>query len=536
MLYHAETKTIIYSGEESALVPDALVWARRDRHTLVKAGYGALLQLTAAGLEVPDPMASYDWPIKPGDDRWTTQKEVSRFMVLNPRSFVFSDMRTGKTRAALWATDWIMGHAKRARVRTLVVSDLNALEDTWAHEITTNLLGRRTYAMLHGTAAKREKELKRDVDYYLLNHDGLRVGYAWPKRYGERREARLARCCSLARDILARTDIKLVVFDEAATYRERSTAMWHAASDLASKRAGFVWGLTGTPTPNGPLDAFGLKKLVQPAYEGSYRAWADYTTFPISQFKREPNGSAAARVDELLSPAIRISQDQCFTPTPVSVETHDVAMSDEQKARMRELKNELVILVNGKNDGAGAISAVNQAALRMKLLQIACGVVYDDEHKSHVIDAEYRLKAYRELVAVQPGKVITFVPFINTQSMLYSKLGNDAMQIESGLTPKRKFAALREFLEGDKKILLSHPGPIARGVDLTEASTIIWYAPTDRTEHYIQANERINGINQKYPRKIIRLSGCAVERDIYDKLEANASMLGVILKLKEMII
>lgn len=532
MLYHNETRTIIYEGEEGDLVPSALIWAKRGRHTLVKATYGALLQLTTAGLDVPDPMASYDWPVKPGDECWWTQKDVSRFMVLNPRSFVFSDMRTGKTRAALWATDWLMGHAKTPRVRTLVVSDLNALEDTWAHEITTNLLGRRTYAMLHGTPEKREKELSRDVDYYLLNHDGLRVGYAWPPRPYEKTVARLARCRSLAASLLNRTDIKLIIFDEAATYRERTTTMWHAASDLASKRAAFVWALTGTPTPNGPLDAYGLKKLVQPDYAGNYRSWADYVTYPISHFKREAVPEAAARVDEFLSPAIRISQEQCFKPTALTVETVDVLLSDEQKARMRELKRELMLTMEEGEE----ISAINQAALRIKLLQIACGAVYDDNHDTHIIDAKERFEAYRDLVASEPGKVITFVPFINAQNVLYNKLRSDALQIESGLTPKKKLATLREFLNGDKKILLSHPGPIARGVDLSSARTIVWYAPTDRTEHYIQANERINGVNQEHPRKIIRLSGCAVERDIYDKLESNASMMGAILKLKEMVL
>lgn len=529
MLYHAETRTIIYDGDEAALIPDDLIWVRRGRLILVKATYHALLRLTELGLDVPDPMAQYDWPIRPGDDCWGTQKEVSCFMVLNPRSFVFSDMRTGKTRAALWATDWLMSHMKE-RVRTLIVSDLNALEDTWAHEITTNLLGKRTYAMLHGTAEKREKELNRDVDYYLLNHDGLRVGYAWPPRPGEKTDTRLARCRSLANGILRRTDIKLVVFDEAATYRDRTTTTWHAASDLLSKRAAYAWALTGTPTPNGPLDAFGLKKLIHPTYPGNWAYWKDHVTYPLSHFRRESRDDAATKVDKLLTPAIRVSQDQCFTSTPLSIETVDVELSEEQKARMRELKRELMLTMEEGEE----ISAVNQAALRSKLLQIACGVIYDDTHNSHVIDARHRFEAYRNEVAKAPGKVITFVPFINTQAMLFSKLNGGTMQIQSGLTPKAKCDTLQEFLKSDKKELLSHPGPIARGVDLSSASTIIWYAPIDRTEHYIQANERINGVNQKYSRKIIRLSSCPIERDIYDKLEKNASMMGIILKLKEM--
>ncbi|MCI0562696.1 MAG: hypothetical protein MN733_29805, partial [Nitrososphaera sp.] len=78
------------------------------------------------------------------------------------------------------------------------------------------------------------------------------------------------------------------------------------------------------------------------------------------------------------------------------------------------------------------------------------------------------------------------------------------------------------------------PGPIARGLDLTTASTIIWYAPIDRTEQYIQANQRINGPAQKNVRRIYRMSGSSIEDEIYARLENNEALQGAILKLKEL--
>jgi hypothetical protein len=68
------------------------------------------------------------------------------------------------------------------------------------------------------------------------------------------------------------------------------------------------------------------------------------------------------------------------------------------------------------------------------------------------------------------------------------------------------------------------------------ANTILWYAPIDRTEYFIQANERINGVNQTKPRYVVRMSGCTIEREIYERLESNQALQGVILKLKEMVI
>ncbi|MGV8268617.1 SNF2-related protein, partial [Pseudomonas aeruginosa] len=64
--------------------------------------------------------------------------------------------------------------------------------------------------------------------------------------------------------IIAREDIDLIVFDELAVFRNQSTERWKAANALAKTRQ-WVWGLTGTPTPNAPTDAYAQIKLVNPS-------------------------------------------------------------------------------------------------------------------------------------------------------------------------------------------------------------------------------------------------------------------------------
>ena len=225
-----------------------------------------------------------------------TQKLVAAHMVLHPRSYVFSDMRTGKTRAALWACDWIMQRAK-TRTRAIIVSDIEALTKAWASEITSSFLGRRSYAVLYGTARQRERELAKDVDFYLINHDGLRVGY----------KRQLDKCTGLARQLIERTDINLAVFDEAATYRNRTTHCSQSARRLVSERSNYAWALTGTPTPNGPLDAYGIKKLIDLDFKMPYLDWQEKVTYPAGPFRRQPKPNCEEMVHELLSPAFRSS-------------------------------------------------------------------------------------------------------------------------------------------------------------------------------------------------------------------------------------
>ena len=532
-------KFIIYEGDECATPGlSALVTVSANGYCAVKRTFANILKLEALDLDTPDPTEDYEWPRAPEPDTergrriFATQKQVSSFMVRNPRSFVVSDLRTGKTRASLWAADWLMLQASRP-IRCLVLSDINALEGTWANEITTHFLGRRSFEMLHHAQAdKRLVALGREADFYLCNPDGLRMGR--PKRVVEKTpEGKIKRIyhtepSGFYAALLAKK-FDIIIFDEATTYRETGTETFKCALQL-SKQASFVYLLTGTPTPNGPLDAFGLKHLAHPTFKLNFKTWRDMTTRPDGPFRRVALPGAVALVDELLQPSIRIIQDQCFTPTSLSTMDLAVPLSIEQKTAMSELKAELSIMVED-----GEVNAVNQAALRSKLIQISCGAVYDQEHQSHLISAPERLAMLQSLIAGITGKIIVFAPLTSVLRLLQASLGDTCTLIDNSLSKQRKLRLLRDWQTSPtSRVLLSHPGPVARGIDLSMANTIIWYAPIDRTEYFIQANERINGINQKKPRYIIRMYGCEIERKIYERLENNQSLQGLILKLKEM--
>ncbi len=526
-------KYIIYEGDECATPGlDVLSSARQPGYCAVERTFANILKLEALDLDTPDPMEDYEWPCQPGSEPFATQKQVSSFMVRNPRSFVVSDLRTGKTRASLWAADWLMSQSAR-KLKCLVLSDINALENTWANEITAHFFGRRSFEMLHhAQAEKRLVALAREADFYLCNPDGLRMGR--PKRVIEKTETgKIKRVYHSEPSgfyaALLGKKFDIIIFDEATTYRETGTETFKCAMSL-SKQASFVYLLTGTPTPNGPLDAYGLKHLAHPTYKLSFKTWRDLTTRADGPFRRVALPEAVALVDELLQPSIRIVQDQCFTPTSMTVLDLQVPLSGEQKTAMRGLKEELSIMVE-----EGEVNAVNQAALRSKLIQISCGAVYDQEHQSHLIPAPERLGMLQQLVAGVQGKIIIFAPLTSVLHLISQTIGTTCTLIDKSLSKQRKLKLLHDWQTSPtSRVLLSHPGPVARGIDLSMANTIIWYAPIDRTEYFIQANERINGINQTLPRYIIRMYGCEIERKIYEQLESNQSLQGLILKLKEM--
>lgn len=547
MFYDEARHLIIYEGDETRIAAPLAV-RRAGNFCEVPATLRNIIRLTELDLDTPDPMMDYDWPSAPGQEPFPGQKIAASFLVCNRRCFNLSAVRTGKSREVIWAYDYIQSKANRP-IHCLIVSDITALVKTWEAEITAHLLGRRTCKVLYGKAEERVQALNEEADFYLLNHDALRIGR--PEAIPQRDE--LGHLVAV-HDLPARSLYKalldkrfeIVVFDEASSYRDHRTKM-HKCARAISKDAIYVWLLTGTPCPNGPLDAYGLKRLCHPNFKVeqiggypakkhfgffSYRIWEDQVTYADGPFRRIPKRDSTARVDELLSPAIRISQEQCFTPTglvgPVDIKC---PLTDEQREAMKELKRDLILLLE---DGA-QIDAVNEAALRAKLIQISAGMVYDSGHAVHPIDARPRVDNFKDLVQKINGKTLVFAPLISVIEMLAKEISDQAMVIRHSMTRNQKLAALREWqFDESKKVLLSHPGPIARGIDLSAANHVVWFAPSDRTEWWIQANERINGINQDKTRYIYRLSGCAIEDEIYRRIEFNIKMQGAILKLKEM--
>lgn len=521
MWFEPRTQTLVYNTPEklkiAAACPDARELA--NGYVVVPAHLANLQALRRQGMQVIPPMSRYDWP-----GRYTpfeAQRITANFMVLNPRSFVLSDMGTGKTLAALWAADFLMQHHPPGTCRAMIVSPLSTLKRVWQDAIFQNFLGRRTFAIVHGTAEQRMKLMAQDVDFYIINHDGLGVGASTNKGIP---------WMGVSAALRDRKDIQIAIVDEASAYRDAQTRRHRIARHIYATKS-YLWLMTGTPTPNAPTDAYGLAKLVNGAYGHSFGSFQALTMDKVTNFKWVPRKGAQDEVKKLLSPAVRFAIEDCVDLPECTVQARDVELTPDQKRLLKAMKDDLQIQV-----GAGTISAVNQAVLRMKLIQIACGAVYDTNRDTQIVDAAARISALEEVLEEAPGKVIVFAPLTSVIHMLHQKLSAKwSRSIVNGeVTQAKRSEIFHKFQnERDPHVLIADPGTMAHGLTLTTARTIIWYAPTDKTEVYLQANKRIHRPGQKFTTSVVQLSATATEREIYRRLEANESMQGAILKLTE---
>ena len=462
---------------------------------------------------------NYDFPIAPPFKPLPHQKTMANFMVLHRRCFNLSDMGTMKTLATLWAADYLMKqHAEP--FRALIVAPLSTLDRVWANAIFKNFLGRRTFEILHGTPAKRSELLSREVDFYIINFDGVGTGAHTRRRY---------ELDGFSKQLAARSDIRLAVIDEASAYKDPGTIRHRIARDLLAKRD-FLWLLTGTPTPNAPTDAYGLAKLVNNAYGKSktgFQLETMYKPFPQS-FKWLPKKDGYDKAAKLLSPSIRYELSDVWDGPECVTQQRSVELTPDQKKMMAELKRSLQVTMKSGLE----IGAINEAAARQKFIQVSLGAVYDQNHDVHLADAKPRIAALNEILDEAPGKFLVFAPLTSVVNLLKRELKGRNVEVVNGeVSQKARTKIFTDFQEGSLQGIVADPGTMAHGLDLWMARTVVWYSPVDKTELYLQANRRAYRPGQKHPVNVVQIVSNRLEIEIFSRLENNAAMQGALLEL-----
>lgn len=458
------------------------------------------------GYTAPAPVVCYyDWN---KDTPFATQKTTAALLTMNDRAFVLSEMGTGKTRAVLYALDYLM-RMKIIR-RAAIAAPLSTLTTVWDSEVFAYFQHLST-GILHGTKAKRLKELAKEKDIYIINHDG--VG-------------------TLLKELVARTDIDCVVVDEIAVYRDARSARWKSMNLFLQGRK-FVWGLTGSPTPEAPTDSFGQIKLLRPDRVPKYfNHYQRDLMLQVSQFRWVAKKDAKERVFDLMQPAVRYKREDCVELPETIYQHRQVALSAEQARVYNELMKKLKL---GFQEGT--LVAVNEGVLFVKLMQITSGWVYVQNRKIVDLDPTPRLDALQEILDEAEGKVIVFVDFIHAAEKVFNHLiaaGVDAAQV-SGATPvAQRNAIFSAFQRAESpRVLVSHPRCMAHGLTLTSANVVVWYTPTPSLEIYEQACARITRPGQTRKSLIVHLSGTPVEAKLYRRLQQKASTQGALLEMFE---
>ena len=511
MLVHKQTNSLILKATaDTELITSVIPRSRTldyngDQVVQVNFGLDEVRVLRNMGINAPSPIRySYDWPGK--FTPFEHQIVTAEFFTLNPRAICLNDMGTGKTLSSLWAADYLMKTGGRGKC--IIVSPLSTMDSVWANEIRMHLMFSRTCAVLHGSRERRFKLLEQDVDFYIINHDGLKI---------------------IAGELRHRTDINLWIFDEAAVYRNAQTTRFKVTQSSV-KPDDWAWLMTGTPCPTGPTDAWGLAKLMGnksiPKY---FNAFKSATMEQISPYKWVPKRGAYDKAYGILQPGIRFKKEDCIDLPPVTFQHRVCALTPAQTKAYKDMHHELVAQVGGSQ-----ITAKNAAIKLSKLLQICCGVAYYEGGNVAQVDAATRLALVEEVCEEAANKVLVFVPFTAALRVVAAHLSKRwAVEVVDGSTSSTARKRIFDDFQNtdDPRILVAHPKTTAHGLTLTRADTTIWYAPIFSLEIFDQANNRMNRPGQKHPMSVVTIEATPMEAAIYAALRGKGRMQDSVLDL-----
>lgn len=497
---HLAIRTRNPSKIQNEISDAKIIKTENDIYTvLVKWGLYESQQLQKLKIKnVPSPiLRDYEWPgVYPP---MAHQKKTADFLSLTPRGFCFNEQGTGKTAAAIWASDYLITAGVIKRV--LIVCPLSIMQAAWQIDLFKFAI-HRTTAVAHSVGVravdKRVAIIQGNYEYVIINYDGV----------------------SLISDDIAKAKFDLIIIDEANAYKNSTTQRWKSMNKLITEKT-WLWMMTGTPAAQSPFDAYGLAKLCVPHKVPRFStAFKESVMCKVSKFKWVPRSDASSKVYDVLQPAIRFEKKDCLDLPEITYVMRDAPLTLQQIKYYELIRKDFLAMA-----GDEEITAANAAVSMNKLLQISCGAVYSSSGATLEFDVSNRMKVLEEVIDECSQKVLVFVPFTHAIGLVKNILDSKGIPCEviDGAVPVTKrndiFSRFQTKDSSDIKVLIIQPQAAAHGVTLTAADTVIWYAPVMSTEIYLQANARINRQGQKNAMTVVHIQGSKVEQGIYDALQ-----------------
>jgi SNF2 family DNA or RNA helicase len=459
---------------------------------------------------LPRMLCDYNWSgPDPSFRVMPHQYRMSAVMSTWRRGFCLGEPGVGKTLAAAWAADYLIKAGKVKRVLIVTLKGLMRL--AWQSDIGEQLPWMQTSIVYSTDAKERRRKARAPVQVHITNYTTAEICH----------------------DELMANGYDLIILDESTAVKTHTTRRWRFLHPIV-EQAKYVWELTGTPTAQSPVDAYGQVLMLYGRQWGiSADRFKDMTMVRVSQHKWVPVNNALEVVRAAMQPAISVLKREVMPDMPeITRRMIDVDLTVEQTRAIKELRvTAQTLLTSGVN-----ITAVHGAALRSKIVQIGSGAVLDVNGLPQFIDYKPRLEELLRLIkeardldkdlSAEPwNKVIVFCAFREVAKRVAADVAKEGYKVAcmggwSSLPERERVLGKVPFNKTrDVEVVVAVPDVMSHGLTLTAANLTIWFTPIDKNEVVIQANNRMDRPGQKNPMSIISLCGSAAEEVIYKATE-----------------
>lgn len=411
---------------------------------------------------------------------------------------LFLDMGLGKTITTLTAIRELKYNRFAVR-KVLVIAPKKVAEGTWSKEKDkwdhTSLL---RVSLVLGSECKRIKALNTPADIFVINRENV----VW-----------------LVEHYRNDWPFDMVVVDESSSFKNHKAKRFKALASISHKIDRLIE-LTGTPSPNSLGDLWAQVYLL----DNGERLGKRYAQFRERYFDPGDRGRnmiynytpKIGTEDSILQKISDIcvsmkSEDYLQLP---DMTIHEIPVMLDTKAvkAYQDLERKMVLELSESEED---ISVTSAAALSNKLLQLANGAVYDENHNVHEVH-ECKIEAFMELIEALQGKpTLVFYNFQHDRDRILQALQKSKLKVQLLKGPAEE----DDWNNHKIDVLLAHPASCAYGLNLQNGGNhVIWFGLTWNYELYSQANKRLHRQGQT-EKVIIHHLICSKTRD-EDVMEA----------------
>lgn len=404
------------------------------------------------------------------------QNYCVNFIEEHPEALLILEMGLGKTIISLTAIKDLM-YDEFAVQKTLVIAPLRVARDVWPQEkdLWSHTRDLRMSVMIGG-CKDRVRALNTDADIYVINRENVK----WLADYMERHHTPWPFDC--------------VVIDEISSFKNYKSQRYKALRKVRPfiKR---IWGLTGTPASNGLLDLWGEVAIIDQGkrlgrfigrYREAYFKAGSMNPYTGVVYNYVPLPGAEEAIYKKISDISVSMKAKDFLPDLPKCLTvnHTVEMDPDEKAQYEKLKRELVLTVDGEE-----IDAANAAVLSGRLLEMANGAVYNEDHAVIRIH-DRKLEMLSDLIEEAVGQNVLIAYWYQHDR---SRIIEYLKEKEIAVRDLKSSADVADWNAGRIPVALISPASAGHGLNLQHGGHIlIWFSLCWSLEMRQQTDARLN--------------------------------------------
>lgn len=387
-----------------------------------------------------------------------------------------SEMGTGKTAMAIVASDDI------APAKILVICP-NILRHNWEKEFESWCeIDRKIHVVEKGTKQSKEKKLQGFISSFaafkavIINYDAVASMF----------------------DLLTAYKADMIIIDESHLVKNHKAKRTKLVTKLASL-ATYKFVMTGTPSPNNPLDIWSQMNIIRPGHLSNnyyvFRSrYADVYTgggFPmIKSFRR------LDELNKLVSQyTYRVTKEECLDLPDKTFVTIEIEMGAKTKKIYEDMASEMVAEIEPEIE----VSAEYMLTKMIKLQQITSGFIKVEDKTT--VFGDDKIVAFKELMETFEGEhVVVWAKFKAEIDMIKAALDEmkiDCRVLTGDVKEEDRIAGIKHFNESEKQVVLVANTAIGgAGLTLTRAKYSVYYSRNFSLGDARQSEDRIHRIGQ----------------------------------------